>query len=152
MKHSLYKVLNVFFFLENVFALPGIRYDCLFLSVVSVNSVSARLIIMTTDWIGLSYAALVSSGGIMGYVKAGSVTSLVAGLLFGLLAGIGAYLASQNPKNVWLSLGTSGTLAVVMGMRFLNSWKFMPAGLMALASGLMVGKIVIGMLKRPHDS
>ncbi|XP_071780456.1 transmembrane protein 14C-like isoform X2 [Centroberyx gerrardi] len=107
---------------------------------------------MTTDWIGLSYAALVSSGGIMGYVKAGSVTSLVAGLLFGLLAGIGAYLASQNPKNVWLSLGTSGTLAVVMGMRFLNSWKFMPAGLMALASGLMVGKIVIGMLKRPHDS
>ncbi|XP_071384762.1 transmembrane protein 14C-like [Centroberyx affinis] len=107
---------------------------------------------MTTDWIGLSYAALVSSGGIMGYVKAGSVTSLVAGLLFGLLAAIGAYLASQNPKNVWLSLGTSGTLAVVMGMRFLSSWKFMPAGLMALASGLMVGKIVIGMLQRPHDS
>lgn len=26
---------------------------------------------MAIDWIGLSYAALVSSGGIMGYVKAG---------------------------------------------------------------------------------
>lgn len=35
----------------------------------------------------------------------GSVTSLAAGLLFGLLAAVGAYLASQNPKNVWLSLG-----------------------------------------------
>ncbi|KAF3857968.1 hypothetical protein F7725_011169 [Dissostichus mawsoni] len=57
-----------------------------------------------------------------------------AGLLFGLLAAVGAFLASQNPKNVWLSLGTSGTLAVVMGLRFLNSWKFMPAGLMTLAS------------------
>lgn len=35
----------------------------------------------------------------------GSVTSLAAGLFFGLLAAVGAYLASQNPKNVWLSLG-----------------------------------------------
>nr|XP_020446973.1 transmembrane protein 14C-like isoform X1 [Monopterus albus]XP_020446974.1 transmembrane protein 14C-like isoform X1 [Monopterus albus] len=107
------------------------------------------------DWIGFSYAALVSAGGIVGYMKAGSVTSLVAGLLFGLLAAVGAYLASQNPKNVWLSLGnaaTSGTLAVVMGLRFLNSWKFMPAGLMTLVSGLMMAKIITGMLQRPHKS
>lgn len=91
----------------------------------------------------------------------GSVTSLVAGLLFGLAAAVGAYLASQNPRNVWLSLGTfaslydyryyyvtaafiylsrfsvhagtAGTLAVVMGLRFLSSWMFMPAGLMTVA-------------------
>ncbi|XP_049454545.1 transmembrane protein 14C-like [Epinephelus fuscoguttatus] len=107
---------------------------------------------MAVDWIGFTYAALVSAGGIMGYVKAGSVTSLAAGLLFGLLAAVGAYLASQNPKNVWLSLGTSGTLAVVMGLRFLNSWKFMPAGLMTLASGLMVVKIITGMLKKTHTT
>ncbi|XP_040000179.1 transmembrane protein 14C-like isoform X1 [Xiphias gladius] len=81
-----------------------------------------------------------------------SVTSLAAGLLFGLLAAVGAYLASQDPRNVWLSLGTSGTLAVVMGLRFLNSWKFMPAGLMTLASGLMLAKIITGALKRPHTS
>ncbi|XP_033505399.1 transmembrane protein 14C-like [Epinephelus lanceolatus] len=107
---------------------------------------------MAVDWIGFTYAALVSAGGIMGYVKAGSVTSLAAGLLFGLLAAVGAYLASQNPKNVWLSLGTSGTLAVVMGLRFLNSWKFMPAGLMTLASGLMLVKIITGMLKKTHTT
>ncbi|XP_070774732.1 transmembrane protein 14C-like [Enoplosus armatus] len=107
---------------------------------------------MAVDWIGFSYAALVSVGGIIGYMKAGSITSLAAGLLFGLLAAVGAYLASQNPKNVWLSLGTSGTLAVVMGLRFLNSWKFMPAGLMTLASALMLVKIIIGMLKRPHKA
>ncbi|XP_059199988.1 transmembrane protein 14Cb [Centropristis striata] len=105
---------------------------------------------MAVDWIGYSYAALVSVGGIIGYLKAGSVTSLAAGLLFGLLAAVGTYLPSQNPKNVWLSLGTSGTLTVVMGLRFLNSWKFMPAGFMALASGLMLVKIIIGMQKRPH--
>ncbi|KAM7379653.1 hypothetical protein PAMP_005194 [Pampus punctatissimus] len=107
---------------------------------------------MAVDWIGFSYAALVAVGGIVGYVKAGSITSLGAGLLFGLLAAVGAYLASQNPKNVWLSLGTSGTLATVMGLRFLSSWKFMPAGLMTLASGLMVAKIITGMLTRPHSS
>ncbi|KAM6919758.1 transmembrane protein 14C-like isoform 1-T3 [Lycodopsis pacificus] len=107
---------------------------------------------MAVDWIGFSYAALVSAGGIIGYVKAGSVTSLAAGLLFGLLAAVGAYLASQNPKNVWLSLGTSGTLAVVMGLRFLNSWKFMPAGLMTLLSGLMLVKIIAGMQNKRHKS
>ncbi|KAM9322092.1 transmembrane protein 14C-like isoform 1-T1 [Pholidichthys leucotaenia] len=83
----------------------------------------------------------------------GSVTSLLAGLLFGLLAAVGTYLMSQNPKNVWLSLGTAGTLAVVMGLRFLSSWKFMPAGLMTLTSGLMLAKIFIGMQNtRMHRS
>ncbi|XP_034468377.1 transmembrane protein 14C-like [Hippoglossus hippoglossus] len=107
---------------------------------------------MVLDWVGFSYAVLVSVGGVIGFVKAGSVTSLAAGLLFGLLAAVGAYLASQNPKNVWLLLGTSGTLTVVMGLRFINSWKFMPAGLMTLFSGLMLVKIITGMLTRPHES
>ncbi|XP_026169996.1 transmembrane protein 14C-like [Mastacembelus armatus] len=107
---------------------------------------------MAVDWVGFSYAALVSAGGIAGFVRAGSVASLAAGLLFGLLAALGAYLASQDPKNVWISLGTSGTLGVLMGLRFLNSWRFMPAGLMTLASGLMLAKIITGMLKRPHKS
>ncbi|XP_015811693.1 transmembrane protein 14Cb [Nothobranchius furzeri] len=108
---------------------------------------------MEIDWIGFSYALLVSTGGVVGYVKAGSVTSLVAGLLFGLLAAVGAYLTSRNPKNVWLSLGTAGSLAVMMGQRFLSSWKFMPAGLVTLASGLMLVKIIRGALKsRQHKS
>lgn len=39
------------------------------------------------------------------FLVSGSVTSLVVGLVSGLLAAVGAYLASQNPKNVWVSLG-----------------------------------------------
>ncbi|XP_078270272.1 transmembrane protein 14C-like isoform X2 [Rhinoraja longicauda] len=57
-----------------------------------------------TDWPGFGYAALVVAGGLLGYVKAGSVPSLAAGLLFGGAAGVGAYQITQNPKNVWLSL------------------------------------------------
>ncbi|KAM9789676.1 transmembrane protein 14C-like [Neosynchiropus ocellatus] len=109
---------------------------------------------MALDLVGLGYAALVTVGGVIGYLKAGSFTSLLAGLLFGSLSAAGAYLSSRDPKNVWLSLGASGTLAVVMGLRFLNSWKFMPAGVMALASGLMVVRIIAGILvpiiQRPH--
>nr|XP_031543959.1 transmembrane protein 14C isoform X1 [Vicugna pacos] len=82
-------------------------------------------------WIGFGYAALVASGGIIGYAKAGSVPSLAAGLFFGGLAGLGAYQLSQDPRNIWVFLATSGTLAGIMGMRFYHSGKFMPAGLIA---------------------
>uniref|UniRef100_A0A8C5XVQ7 Transmembrane protein 14C n=1 Tax=Microcebus murinus TaxID=30608 RepID=A0A8C5XVQ7_MICMU len=63
-------------------------------------------------WFGFGYAALVASGGIVGYAKAGSVPSLAAGLLFGGLAGLGAYQLSQDPRNIWVFLGTS---AVALG-------------------------------------
>ncbi|XP_054671434.1 uncharacterized protein LOC129202519 isoform X3 [Grus americana] len=59
---------------------------------------------MAVDWLGFGYAALVASGGLIGYAKAGSVPSLAAGLFFGSLAGLGAYQLSQNPNNVWISL------------------------------------------------
>uniref|UniRef100_A0A8C5UPU0 Transmembrane protein 14C n=1 Tax=Microcebus murinus TaxID=30608 RepID=A0A8C5UPU0_MICMU len=83
---------------------------------------------------------------------AGSVPSLAAGLLFGGLAGLGAYQLSQDPRNIWVFLAaTSGTLAGIMGMRFYHSGKFMPAGLIAGASLLMVAKVGISMLNRPHQ-
>uniref|UniRef100_A0A3Q2W8N5 Transmembrane protein 14C n=1 Tax=Haplochromis burtoni TaxID=8153 RepID=A0A3Q2W8N5_HAPBU len=88
---------------------------------------------MTVDWVGYGYATLVASGGVIGYVKAGSVPSLAAGLLFGGFAGFGAYQVSNDPKNVWVSLAASGALTGIMGKRFYGSRKFMPAGLMAVA-------------------
>ncbi|XP_078541955.1 transmembrane protein 14C [Lissotriton helveticus] len=106
---------------------------------------------MGLDWIGFGYAALVASGGVVGYAKAGSVPSLAAGLLFGSLAGLGAYQLSQDPKNVWLSLIASGTLSGVMGFRFYNSGKFMPAGLIAGASLFMVGRLALKMMEKPHN-
>uniref|UniRef100_A0A673FT98 Transmembrane protein 14C n=1 Tax=Sinocyclocheilus rhinocerous TaxID=307959 RepID=A0A673FT98_9TELE len=62
---------------------------------------------------------------------AGSVISLVAGLMFGIAAFVGAYQMSKNDKDIWVSLGTSGSLTALMGVRFLSSWKIVPAGLMA---------------------
>ncbi|KAM3593564.1 uncharacterized protein V6R79_015541 [Siganus canaliculatus] len=107
---------------------------------------------MSVDWVGYGYAALVASGGVIGYVKAGSVPSLAAGLLFGGLAGFGAYQISNDPNNIWVSLATSGALTGVMGKRFYGSRKFMPAGLMAGASLLMVGKLSMALLQKPQES
>ncbi|XP_054893299.1 transmembrane protein 14C isoform X1 [Poeciliopsis prolifica] len=117
-----------------------------------LNNGSACASNMTVDWIGYGYATLVASGGVVGYVKAGSVPSLAAGLLFGGLAGFGAYQISNDPNNVWVSLATSGALSAVMGKRFYGSRKFMPAGLIAGASLLMVGKLSLTLLQKPTAS
>ncbi|CAN9502986.1 unnamed protein product [Ophioblennius macclurei] len=107
---------------------------------------------MTLDWFGFSYALLVSAGGVLGYLKAGSIASLAAGLLFGLLAAVGSYLTSHNPRNSWLLQGTTGTVAVVMGLRFLGSFKFMPAGLLTIVSLFVLLKIYVGQSRLPSSN
>ncbi|XP_076319101.1 transmembrane protein 14C-like [Tachypleus tridentatus] len=93
---------------------------------------------MGVDYVSLGYAAAVAVGGIIGYVKAGSVPSLAAGLAFGGLMGYGVYQTSQDPNNYLLSLVTSGVLGGVMGARYYRSGKFMPAGLITVLSFAMV--------------
>lgn len=61
----------------------------------------------------------------------GSVPSLAAGLIFGTLLGVGAFQVSRNADNYQLSLGTSALLGGLMGYRYYNSGKIMPAGLLA---------------------
>ncbi|KAK4828460.1 hypothetical protein QYF61_026685, partial [Mycteria americana] len=117
----------------------------------TLTPISLLVFSMAVDWLGFGYAALVASGGLIGYAKAGSVPSLAAGLFFGSLAGLGAYQLSQNPNNVWISLITAGTLTAVMGTRFYNSGKFMPAGLISGVSLLMVGRLALKMAEKPHD-
>ncbi|KAJ8033965.1 Transmembrane protein 14C [Holothuria leucospilota] len=91
-----------------------------------------------TDIVGYGYAAVVALGGIIGYVKAGSIMSLTAGLVFGGAAAFGAMQTSKNPANYMIILGTSFALSCLMGYRYANSGKFMPAGLVAALSLMMV--------------
>ena len=98
----------------------------------------------TTDYISYSYAAVVAFGGVFGYLKAGSVMSLAMGLLFGGIAGYGAMQTSANPRSIMVSLGSAGTLAMIMGIRYYRSGKFklMPAGLVFILSLLQVGRLL----------
>lgn len=80
------------------------------------------------------YAVLLAAGGLMGYLKAGSRPSLIAGLAFGLAAGAGAVLARQNPAGFVLGAAVAGLLAVFFGRRYFRLRKFMPAGMLTILS------------------
>ncbi|KAI8984251.1 transmembrane protein 14C-like protein [Mycotypha africana] len=90
-----------------------------------------------TDIAGYAYGAIVFAGGLVGYLKAGSSVSLLSGSVFGSLAMLGAYNVSNNPKNVYVGFLTSLALFMVMGQRFYNGRKFMPAGLVTTLSLIM---------------
>lgn len=98
---------------------------------------------MPIDIPAYAYAAAVAAGGVLGYVKSSSIPSLGAGLLFGSILGYGAYQTSVDPTNVGVFLGASTTLGGIMGYRFYNSGKIMPAGIITLFSAVMIVRTVI---------
>ena len=86
---------------------------------------------MTTAWVILIYGALVAAGGVMGYVKAHSTTSLVAGGIAGLLL-IGAGVAMMRgayQAGWWLALVIALLLLARFAAASLNNFKLMPGGL-----------------------
>nr|XP_033791696.1 transmembrane protein 14A [Geotrypetes seraphini] len=101
---------------------------------------------MAIDWIGFSYAVVLALGGVLGYTRKGSIVSLVAGLSFGALAGYGAYRVTYDPRDVKISLYAAIILATVMGIRYKNSKKLMPAGMIALLSIFMILRLVFNLL------
>jgi len=89
------------------------------------------------------YGALVLFGGILGYRKAGSKPSLLAGTLSGIAMLIAALLLFRgHPNGLRLALGVTALLSVFFGMRWLKGRKFMPAGLLALSSALALALLI----------
>ena len=81
------------------------------------------------------YALLMVCGGVIGYVKAGSRPSLIAGVGSGVAALVALVVATSNPKvGFGLGLATAIVVAVAMGNRFRRTGAFMPAGLVTLVS------------------
>ncbi|KOC62406.1 UPF0136 membrane protein [Habropoda laboriosa] len=98
---------------------------------------------MPADVLGYVYAATVAAGGVFGYIKAQSIPSLGAGLLFGSVLGYGAYQTSEDPTNIRLSIAATLALGGIMGFRYYSSGKLMPAGIIAMLSGVMLVKTVV---------
>ncbi len=92
------------------------------------------------------FGAVTIAGGVMGFVKAKSRASLIAGSVSGALLLLAGFLASGGlgPSKVTtgavLGLVVSLALAARFVMTFLRSRKMMPAGLMALLS--VIGVVV----------
>ena len=70
----------------------------------------------------LFYSVLLLVGGVIGYKKANSKASLIAGVVSGLLLGIFAFIGGWFPISV-----ISGTMFVVFALRFIKTKKFMPS-------------------------
>eukprot|EP00877_Chromochloris_zofingiensis_P012967 jgi/Chrzof1/7924/Cz02g41140.t1 len=85
------------------------------------------------------YAAVLAAGGMMGYVKKGSVKSLTsAGGAALILALTARTMSGPGARGaVFVGLAVSLLLTVAMSGRFRRTGKFMPAGLIAGVSLLM---------------
>ncbi len=95
------------------------------------------------------YGILTIVGGLIGYLKAGSVISVVSGGIAGLLLLLAAWLLTTNQlAGLLIALIVSLLLAGRFVPKFISTGKIMPAGLMSLLSVLGLVFAVAAWLKR----
>jgi uncharacterized membrane protein (UPF0136 family) len=91
------------------------------------------------------YAVLLIVGGIIGFIKGRSRPSLIAGILSGLVA-VGAifWIAATNNEQGGYALGLllSIVLFLFFGYRAAITRRFMPAGMLAVASAVVMAIMV----------
>src|SRR5262245_13050027 len=80
------------------------------------------------------YAVLLGLGGAMGFVKAHSRTSLVAGSASALLALGSLLLTWLGGLGFWSGAILALMMAIVFAVRLAKTRKFMPAGMLLLIS------------------
>ncbi|KAJ3674875.1 hypothetical protein LUZ60_005491 [Juncus effusus] len=92
----------------------------------------------------IPYGMAVMAGGVLGYLRKGSVTSLAGGGGVGLVLLLAGYLSLQafhKKRNNFLAFGIETVCAIgltyVMGQRYLATSKIMPAGVVSGLSGIM---------------
>lgn len=95
------------------------------------------------------FGLLTIAGGVMGYVKAGSTASIIAGSILGLLLLIGAWLL---PNNAAIALALlfviSAAIAAQFVPKFLTTGKAMPAGMMSVLSVIGIVLAIVAWIKK----
>jgi len=93
------------------------------------------------------YALLLAVGGLVGYFKAGSRASLIAGMSSAVAALVALWLWSRNnPFGVPLGLCLSIVLFLLFAYRYaVKTRKFMPSGLLAVASLIVLAVMFLVM-------
>lgn len=102
----------------------------------------------TSQKLTIGYGTLIGVGGVMGYLKRGSLMSLGAGgVSSALLFFVYTELPNRPAFASYLGLGVSTTLLGAMGYRFQKTGKMFPAGVVALLSLGMSGGYLHGILR-----
>lgn len=104
---------------------------------------------MTAYSIAFVYGAIVLVGGVFGYILAGSHMSLWSGLLFGLgLFASSILMVMKRSQGHTLAVALTAILTVFFNIRYLMTKAFLPAGMMALVSALVLVALVVLRPKR----
>jgi uncharacterized membrane protein (UPF0136 family) len=95
------------------------------------------------------FGALTIVGGIVGYVKAGSMASIVAGSITGVLLIVAAFLLPQH-RAVGLATGfvISLLLAAQFVPKFIRTGRVMPAGMMSILSVIGLIAAIVAWVKK----
>ena len=87
----------------------------------------------------LVYGLFVLIGGMIGYAKAHTLPSLVMGTAFALgLLGAGFAILKEMKAGYYLACALSAILACFFAYRFALTYNFMPAGMMAILSVIVL--------------
>ena len=95
------------------------------------------------------FGLLTIAGGIMGYVKAGSTASIIAGTITGVLLVIAAFLL---PEHRVAGLATAFIVSLLLAgqfvPKFFRTGRIMPAGMMSVLSVIgIIAAIVVWLRK-----
>ena len=95
------------------------------------------------------FGLLTIVGGVIGYVKAGSTASIIAGGISGIALIAAAFLLPGNPP---LGLIIAGVVSIALAARFIPAFmrtgKVMPAGLMAVLSAIGAVMAIVAWIKK----
>ena len=95
------------------------------------------------------FGALTIVGGIVGYLKAGSVASIIAGSITGVLLLIAAFLLPEHRAiGLATALIVSLLLAAQFFPKFLRTGRVMPAGMMSILSVIGIVAAIVAWVKK----
>jgi uncharacterized membrane protein (UPF0136 family) len=95
------------------------------------------------------FGLLTIAGGVIGYAKAGSTASIIAGSICGILLLVAAYLL---PGHLAVGLAVAAVISIALAGRFLPIFirtdQLMPAGLMSALSVIGVIMAIVAWMKK----
>lgn len=97
----------------------------------------------------IAFGVLTISGGIVGYVKAGSMASIIAGSITGILLLVAAFLLPQHRA---IGLATAFIISLLLAAqfvpKFIRTGRVMPAGMMAILSVIGLIAAIVAWVKK----
>lgn len=97
----------------------------------------------------IAFGVLTIAGGIVGYAKAGSTASIIAGSITGILLLVAAFLLPQHRA---IGLATAFIISLLLAAqfvpKFIRTGRVMPAGMMAILSVIGLIAAIVAWVKK----